>query len=141
MALIDQSLLLADSQDFDADTNFRSIHPGVLSAIGPGRELYFVVFSKKYFDDANGNETYKVLLEQSASADFSSAKTIVEINIDKGTTKGKRFVRNIPYGMTERYIRARVEVGGTTPSGGLTCYITCEPPASQAAGAIYPGII
>ena len=111
------------------------------SDIGLGRTLYFVVLATKNFDGANGNETYKVLLGQSANADMSSAKTVVDINIPRGTTKGKRFVRNIPYGMTERYIRARVEVGGTTPSGGLTCYITCEPPASQAAGAIYPGII
>ncbi|MCY4540822.1 MAG: hypothetical protein OXB95_00285 [Rhodobacteraceae bacterium] len=139
MALIDQSLLLADGQDFNADTNLDSIDTRVRSDIGLGRTLYFVVLATKNFDGANGNETYKVLLGQSANADMSSAKTVVDINIPRGTTKGKRFVRHIPYGTTERYIGARVEVGGTSPSGGLSCYITCEAPAAQAAGANYPG--
>lgn len=142
MAIIDQRLLLARRQRVNATATLDSIDLGSSGDIGPGEPLYFVVQVFEALNGADSDETYSFALQQSASRTFASGVTdVVTVAGKRGDKAGEQYAKFIPYGTKERYLRLRVTIGGTTPDGKITAYVTCEAPALRPKDTIYKGYV
>ena len=145
MAIIDQHLLLARREAFTADETFDTIDLLTMGDIGMGEPLYAVVQVSTTLDAASGNESYAVIFEMADLEAFSgSGHNTTEfdrITLSRGDVAGTQYTKFIPYGVDKRYIRARIDTGGTTPSGAVTVYLTCEPPATPAQDTLYRGVV
>lgn len=104
--------------------------------IGPGRMLYFCVQLDVASDGTTGDETYSLALQTDDNSSFSSATDIATLTIPRGTAAGTRYAIGFPRA-NERYVRAYLTAGGTTPTVTLTSWIGDEPTAWQA----YPDAI
>lgn len=73
-------------------------------------------------DTANADETYRVILQGSAASNMSSPVELASVVVDAAGTfhVGARNWRN---GTSYRYVRAQIDVGGTTPSITAKVYL------------------
>lgn len=66
-------------------------------------------------DTANSDETYRIILQGSSASDMSGAVELASVVVTSAGTfhTGARNWRN---GTSYQYVRAQIDVGGTTPS-------------------------
>lgn len=98
--------------------------------VGVGRPLYLVVIVTTALDDADADETYSVALQTDDNASFSSATTLLSFSFTRGDAAGTKQVHTIPQ-TNERYLRLYYTLGGTTPSGAFSAYITDQEPKAD----------
>lgn len=128
MTLIDSRLEFSDAQSVTAtaaSTNVIDLSQD--RNVGPGRVLYVVV----HVDVAVGgtSPTYDIDLETDDNSAFSSATVIgsfVQITDTNGTA-GAKFYITIPAD-NEEFLRLNYTVGGTSPTGTFSAYITDQEP-------------
>lgn len=96
--------------------------------IGIGEPLSVVVVVTTALDAGNSDETYTVTVQADDNSGFSSAATVVPaVSMTRGAAAGTRYVIAIPADkLTERYMRLSYTVGGTTPSGAVTAFLTAS---------------
>lgn len=99
--------------------------------IGPGRSMWVVVQVDEALDDAEGNETYSVAL-QTSNTEGSGYADIATVSLPRGSAAGTRFVIGMPYA-NDRYLRLNYTLGGTTPAGTVSAWLTDQEPASWQA--------
>lgn len=123
---IDGQQLFSDSQALTAtavSTNI--IDLGADRDIGIGDPLAIVVVVKVALDRVTGDETYTVTVQADDNASFTSAITVVGPVSLLAYTAGTKFIINLPPDkLTERYIRLNYTLGGTTPTGTITAFLT-----------------
>ena len=142
MGVVDTALTLAWNEAFTGDESFDDIDLQVKNRyMSQATTLCGVVeVSSAKLDDGNGNETYKFIFEQSDSSTFAAGNTTLgEVDIARGAKRGTRKVVKFPYDLKGRYIRARVDTGGTTPSGSVNVYLSSQLVAGDESMQIYPG--
>lgn len=127
---IDALLLLSDAQAFSAtgvSTNTVDLGaPTVLRRVGDGEELGIGFSVDVAADAANADETYEFQAVSDDAAALSSTTLLMSQTIARATlVAGYRFFLPIPKGFpSERYIGARLVLGGTTPSITVTAWVT-----------------
>lgn len=99
--------------------------------IGPGRTMWVVVQVDVALDKTTGDETYAVAL-QTSSAVGSGYADIASVSMPAGTVAGTRFVIGVPYS-NQRYLGLNYTLGGTTPTGTVSAWLTDQEPASWQA--------
>lgn len=140
MGMIDSLLHFSDAQALSgagsvASTN--KIDLGSDRNIGPGQQLWLVVLVSSALDDSDADETYSVALQTDDNEGFSSPTDIATLTFARGDAAGTRAIIGLPYA-NERYLRLNYTLGGTTPSGSFTAYITNQPPYDNTK---YPNAI
>ena len=99
--------------------------------IGPGRTMWVVVQVDVALDGTTGDETYAVAL-QTSNTEGSGYTDIASVSLPRGSAAGTRFVIGVPYA-NERYLRLNYTLGGTTPTGTVSAWLTDQEPASWQA--------
>lgn len=130
---IDSRLEFSDAQALTttaASTN--SIDLSSDRDVGPGRPMWVVISVDVAADDTTGDETYVVDLQTDDNSAFSSATSIAQITIARGTVAGTKFVIGWPYA-NEQHVRLNYTLGGTTPTVTLSAWVTDQEPESWAA--------
>jgi hypothetical protein len=91
-------------------------------------------------DAGTGDETYEFQLITSASADLSSPTVIASRAISRTLlTAGSQHFLDVPMGViTQRYLGARLVLGGTTPT--ITATIDIAPRSFVQRWTTYPGV-
>ena len=142
MAYTDRYSIFGSGQSCAADATLADVVDLKAQAdIGPGTTVYLCVLVKTSLDGASNNETYTVIFEESNAENFGSGVTeVLRTVMPRGTSKGTMFASGVPYGTKGRYLRARLVVGGTTPSGSIDVFLTGEAPPSGSDNAITPGV-
>lgn len=93
--------------------------------IGIGKALAIVIVVKVALDRTTGDETYAVTVQTDDNAGFASPATLVGPVSLLTYAAGTKFVIPIPPDKaTERYMRLNYTLGGTTPLGTLTAFLT-----------------
>lgn len=100
--------------------------------VGKGRPLYWVVQVDTALDDADGNETYVADLQTDDNSSFSSATNIAMLTFTRGDAAGTRKYVAVP-NENEQYLRTYYNLGGTTPSGAFSAWLTDQEPQSWEA--------
>jgi hypothetical protein len=134
---IDKLLEFSDSQALTAtavSTNVVNLSQD--RDIGPGTPLWWVVGVEVALDGTTGDETYVATLQTDDNPSFTSPTTIATITLTRGDAVGTRYFQSLP-SANEQYLRVNYTLGGTTPLGTVSSFITAEDPAkwvSQADG-------
>lgn len=94
--------------------------------IGSGVPMCVVVVITTALDGTTGDETYTVTIQSDMDEAFGSPATVLAAySLPRGSAAGTRFILPIPQGtLTERYIRLLYAVGGTTPVGAVTAFLS-----------------
>lgn len=130
---IDKLLEFSDSQALTATAVSTNVVDLTTDRdIGPGSPIWWVVNVEVALDGTTGDETYVVTLQTDDNAAFSSATTIATITMTRGDAVGKRYFVGIP-SENERYLRVNYTLGGTTPTGTVSSWITNEDPSKWAS--------
>lgn len=99
--------------------------------IGPGRTMWVVVQVDVALDATTLDETYAVAL-QTSNTEGSGYADIASVSMPRGTPAGSRFVIGVPYA-NQRYLGLNYTLGGTTPTGTVSAWLTDQEPASWRA--------
>jgi len=101
--------------DFSSDRN-----------MGIGEPLCLVVVVTTLLDGTTGDETYSVTMQTDDNAGFGSPTTIGGVvALPRNSAVGTKFIITIPPDTAmERYFRVLYGVGGTTPLGAVTTFLT-----------------
>lgn len=92
--------------------------------LGIGEPLVVVVVVDVALDRTTGDETYSVTLQTDDNEAFGSPTTVVTLSL-LTYTAGTKFVIFVPADLlTERYTRLNYTLGGTTPTGTVTAFLT-----------------
>lgn len=131
---VDLRTQLSDAQAVTADAVSTNVYNvGGDFNVGKGQDLYVVITVDVATDDTTGDETYVVELQTASDEAFSSPSVVASVNIPRGTPAGSNpFVLRVPQ-ETLQYLRLNYNVGGTTPTGTFTAWITDHPPHSWEA--------
>ena len=124
--IMDKELLLADTQAFAADAGTTNVYDlGVGINLGDGEPMALCISVDVAADFTTTDETYAVDIQTDDNAAFASPTSVVKVTITAAKlVVGALLTMPIPYGATfERYLRAFVDVGGTTPSVTLTIFL------------------
>lgn len=107
--------------------------------IGSGEPMCVVVVVTTVLDAGNADETYTVTIQSDMDVAFGSPATVLAAYaLPRGSAAGTRFILPIPIGaLTERYIRLSYTVGGTTPSGAVTAWLSPISMADTGASNTY----
>jgi hypothetical protein len=101
---------------------------GAERRIGSGKPMAIVIVVTTALDGGNADETYTATIQTDDNEAFASATTLAgtgAASLPRGSAAGTKFILPIPPGSaTERYIRLNYTVGGTTPSGAVTAWLT-----------------
>lgn len=94
--------------------------------LGIGNPMVVVVFVDVALDATTGDETYTFKLETDDNSGFSSATQVGgTVTMTRGAAAGTRYVLSVPPDTTmERYSRLTYTLGGTTPTGTVTAFLT-----------------
>jgi hypothetical protein len=127
MAIIDKYNHYSDAQALTAtaaSTDY--VDHGADRNLGIGEPLAVVVHVDVALDGTTGDETYSAVLQTDDNTSFSSATTVVALpTMTRGDAAGTRYVAVLPPNTTvERYTRVSYTLGGTTPTGTVTAYLT-----------------
>ncbi|HEY0836499.1 MAG TPA: hypothetical protein VGE72_21500 [Azospirillum sp.] len=135
--IIDKRLELSDAQAVTADARSTNvIDLGTVRQIGAGTPLWLVFSVDVAADATTGDETYTFQLHTDDNASFSSATTLESRTIAAATlVAGYQFSMAIPNTGMERYLSAYYDVGGTTPTITVSCWLTDQEPRSWRAYA------
>lgn len=124
--IIDAQLLFSDAQALTGtavSTNI--IDLGSDRNIGIGEPLAVVIVVDVALDRTTADETYAVTIQADDNSGFSSAATVSGPTSLLTYAVGTRFVIALgPDTLTERYIRLNYTLGGTTPLGTITAFLT-----------------
>lgn len=130
---IDKRLEFSDAQAVTADaasTNVVDLSQD--RDIGIGTTLWVAICVDVATDGTTGDETYEVELQTDDNSGFSSATEIGVVAIPRGTAAGAIFTIGFPF-QNERYLRLNYDVGGTTPTGTFSAWLTKEKPTAWRA--------
>ena len=125
---IDKELEFSDGQSVTTtaiSTNVADI--GVDADVGVGRPLWAVIQVDVALDDTTGDETYVVTLETDSVAALSSATVLGTKTFTRGDAAGTMAVIAVP-DANEQFIGIRYTVGGTTPTGTWSAWLTDQEP-------------
>lgn len=94
--------------------------------MGTGTPMAIVVAVTTLLDATTGDETYTVKLQTDDDEAFGSATDLTPaVNLPRGSAAGTKFVIPIPSGVSwERFSSLLYAVGGTTPLGNVTAWLT-----------------
>lgn len=97
--------------------------------IGRGRPMWVVLQITQAPDSANADETYQADLQTDDTDAFGSPTVIGTVTIPRTALLGARFW--IALGPdNEQFLRMNYTLGGTTPSIGLSAWLTDQEPES-----------
>jgi hypothetical protein len=133
MAWVDKRLEFSDAQAVTADAVSTNVVD--LSSdrdIGVGSPLWVIICVDVATDGTTGDETYEVELQTDDNSSFSSATEIGMVTIPRGTAAGSIFSIGFPV-RNERYLRLNYDVGGTTPTGTFSAWLSKDPPRAWTA--------
>jgi hypothetical protein len=118
----DNLLLLKDAGAVTADGAATVGGQARVVDVGLGRFDAVAVIDSSALDLADANETYRVMIQGSTDSAFT---TPVELGSGLVTVVGRREIRflNEIGGTIYRYLRAYIDVSGTTPSINCTIYV------------------
>lgn len=138
MTIIDKRLEFAAPQTLTATGALTNdIDLGSDRDIGVGKPLYFCAHVTA-IDAASADETYVLNLTTDDNSSFSSPTTLASITIPRGTAMPAKFFIGMPNN-NERYLRATLTAGGTTPSITFaSVHLSLEHPGQWAA---YPAAV
>jgi hypothetical protein len=141
--IMDAYLLLSDAQAFTAtavSTNTIDLG-GTNRDIGTGTPMVAMMTIDVAADAGTGDETYEFQIITSASADLSSPTVIASRVISRtALLLGTLHYLDVPMGgvIAQRYLGARLVLGGTTPS--VTATIAIIPRDFATRWTSYPGV-
>lgn len=94
--------------------------------IGIGEPLVVVIVVTTALDGTTGDETYSAQLQADDNSGFSSATSVGgAVSLTRGSVAGTKFYIPVPPDtLTERYSRINYTMGGTTPTGNVTAWLT-----------------
>lgn len=125
---VDKLLEFADGQAFSADAaSTNVIDLGEDRDIGPGTPLWLVIMISTALDAGNADETYAAVLQTDSVENFASPAEIGRVTFTRADPIGTTRVMSFPYG-NERFVRLFMDVGGTTPSGAWSAFLTDQEP-------------
>jgi hypothetical protein len=124
---LDAQNLYSDKQSVAAtavSTNI--IDHGADRNLGIGEPLALVIVVTTVLDAGNADETYSAQLQTDDNAAFSSATSVGgAVSLPRGSAAGTKFVFVLPSDTSiERFTRVNYTVGGITPSGNVTAFLT-----------------
>lgn len=124
--ILDAQLLLSDAQAFTAtglSTNVLDLGSDTPTRdIGVGEPLSLLITVDTAADATTGDETYTFELLQSAAANMGSPTVLSSMTIARALLlTGAMYSMPLSPGLiTQRYLSARLTLGGTTPSITVT---------------------
>lgn len=123
---LDSLQLYSDAQAVTADAASTNVIDHKQDRnLGLGEPLAVVIVVDVATDGTTGDETYVVILETDDNEAFASATEVARVAIPRGTAAGTKFVLGVPADtVMERYSRLTYDVGGTTPTGTFTAFLT-----------------
>lgn len=98
--------------------------------IGVGRQLYVIFQLTQAADGANSNETYKADLQTSVNSAFTTPINIGSVTIPRGDPVGSQYSIGFPFN-NKRYIRVNYTLGGTSPSVGVSAWLSPTQPTTN----------
>lgn len=134
MAVIDSRLVFGTAQAVTATAAATdTIDLKVGRKVGVGEPLYFCVQVTAALDATDANETYVAELQTANDSAFSDGlETLLSVPFTRGDAAGTFKFVAVP-NTNKRHLRARYVLGGTTPSGSFTSWITSEEPRAWEA--------
>jgi hypothetical protein len=132
---VDAQLMYSDAQALTAtavSTNI--VDHGADRDMGTGEPLAVVVLVDVALDGTTGDETYAVQVQTDDNSSFSSASSVGgSVSLTRGAAAGTKYVIPLPADTAiERYTRLNYTLGGTSPTGTVTAYLT---PMSMIQGS------
>lgn len=123
--LLDAQLQFSASQSITVDAVSQNvIDLGTARQIGVGKAMAILISVEVGADATTGDETYSFELQTDDNAGFSSQTTLFDQDIPRAAlTTGKVQFVVLPSSRIERYIRINFDVGGTTPSITVSCWL------------------
>lgn len=143
MGIRDAYLRLADTQAFAAtavSANTKDLG-GTNKDVSGGVDGLVIAMAVDVAADATtGDETYELQAISSASADLSSPTVLSSRAIPRASlTAGSEWFLDVPQGpIAQRYLGARLVLGGTTPT--ITATIDIIPRSFATRWTTYPGV-
>lgn len=142
--IIDAAQMFSNAQALAAGASTNVIDLREERRIGSGVPMCVVVVVTTALDATTGDETYTVTIQSDMDEGFGSAATVLAAySLPRGSAVGTRFILPIPQNvLTERYIRLLYGVGGTTPVGAVTAWLSpLELADTGAERVFYPDAI
>lgn len=124
--IMDKELVLADTQLFNADAGTTNVYDlGATQNLGDGEPLALCIVTDIAADFTTTDETYAIDLQTDDNAAFGSPTSVLKTTFPASQlVPGRILTMPLPYGANfERYLRAFLDVGGTTPSVTLTIFL------------------
>lgn len=124
--IIDAHLRFSNAQAIASARSTNVIDLGTERRIGAGKEMAVVIVVTTALDAANGDETYTAKLQSDTDEAFGSPTDMTPaFSLPRGSAAGTKFVIPVPSNvLNERFISLLYAVGGTTPSGNVTAFLT-----------------
>lgn len=124
--IVDAEHRFSNAQAIASAASTNIIDLGQERRIGTGEPMAVVIVVTTLLDGTTGDETYTATLQTDADEGFGSPATLVPaVSLPRNSAVGTKFVIPIPSGsLTERYLRILYAVGGTTPLGNVTAFLT-----------------
>ncbi len=127
---VDRSLEMSVAQALTATADSTDhINLGGDFDVGAGAPLYWVVQVDVVLDDTDANETYVMHLETDNNSAFSSGTDLLTFTFTRADPQGTVQWTAVP-NANEQFLQTRYVLGGTTPSGSFSSWITHEQPPS-----------
>lgn len=128
--IIDTLLEFSDAQALTATADSTNVvNLGGDFDVGVGQPLYLVVQVDVALDAGTGDETYVVELETDSVAAMSSSAIINTFTFTRGDAAGTRQFQAVA-SANEQFLQVVYTLGGTTPTGTFSAWLTSEQPAS-----------
>jgi hypothetical protein len=137
---MDAQQIYSDAQALTATANSTNvIDHGSDRNIGLGEPLAVVVVVDVALDGTTGDETYTVKLVTDDNAALSSATDVTPAySLPRGSAIGTKFIIPVPPNTTmERYSGLTFTLGGTTPTGTVTAFLTKADMADTSGTSVY----
>ena len=137
--LVDLQTASFNEQTVTADTLGDTLDLKAKGYYGAGDPLYFCV-AVSAMDKGNGNETYSVKLQSSATVSGGNAQNPKDVpgvvmTFDRNDGSDFKFMTVPGTEELSRYVAAAANVGGTTPSFKVTAWLTgIKPETPPLAG-------
>jgi hypothetical protein len=119
----DNLLLLKDAGAVTADGAATVGGQARVLDMGTGRFSAKAIVDSSALDLASADETYRVIIQGSNASNFGSGVVELGSGAVAATGRAEIHVTNEQGGTIYRYVRAYIDVGGTTPSINSTIFL------------------